>query len=106
MKITHSDTGQVMYIQFFIFLYFIFKPPSFCTFFVYCSPAAAPKSPQNNNPEFNNNENSQKELSWDECKVVVEISPLVSYAGEGLADLVSGKKFQCPLVLEKIQKDN
>ncbi|KAB7504496.1 UDP-N-acetylhexosamine pyrophosphorylase [Armadillidium nasatum] len=49
---------------------------------------------------------SQKELSWDECKVVVEISPLVSYAGEGLADLVSGKKFQCPLVLEKIQKDN
>lgn len=70
------------------------------------SPAAAPKGPSNNNSEFNNNDNSQKELSWDECKVVVEISPLVSYAGEGLSDLVSGKKFKCPLLLETPRKDD
>ena len=43
--------------------------------------------------------NSQKELTWDECPVVVEISPLVSYAGEGLENIVSNKKFTIPLIL-------
>jgi len=42
---------------------------------------------------------SQKELRWDECPVVVEISPLVSYAGEGLDSRIANKKFQCPLIL-------
>lgn len=64
------------------------------------SPAAAPKSPSimNGNTEFNNNP-SQKELSWDECPVVVEISPLVSFAGEGLDHMVANKKFTCPLII-------
>jgi len=63
------------------------------------SPAAAPKGPsENGNNNINNNDN-QKELRWDECPVVVEISPLVSYAGEGLDSLVANKKFQCPLIL-------
>ena len=51
---------------------------------------------------------SQKELNWDECPVVVELSPLVSYAGEGLKDLVEGKKFKIPLLLNeaKVQKES
>ncbi|XP_066967501.1 UDP-N-acetylhexosamine pyrophosphorylase isoform X7 [Macrobrachium rosenbergii] len=64
------------------------------------SPAAAPKCPtfENGNTDFNYNDN-QKEMRWDECPVVVEISPLVSYAGEGLDELVANKKFTCPLQL-------
>ena len=42
---------------------------------------------------------SEKELNWDERPVVVEISPLVSYGGEGLASTVQGKRFTCPLQL-------
>ncbi|XP_045125416.1 UDP-N-acetylhexosamine pyrophosphorylase-like isoform X2 [Portunus trituberculatus] len=65
------------------------------------SPAAAPKCPtENANTEFNNNY-AQKELRWDECPVVVEISPLVSYAGEGLDKLVGNKKFTCPLSINE-----
>lgn len=64
------------------------------------SPAAAPKCPENANTEFNNNYD-RKELRWDECPVVVEISPLVSYAGEGLDKLVANKKFTCPLVINE-----
>ncbi|KAG0728804.1 UDP-N-acetylhexosamine pyrophosphorylase [Chionoecetes opilio] len=44
---------------------------------------------------------SRKELRWDECPVVVEISPLVSYAGEGLDKLVGNKKFTCPLAINE-----
>lgn len=47
---------------------------------------------------------SQKEMRWDECPVVVEISPLVSYAGEGLDKLVANKKFTCPLSLSEPAK--
>ncbi|XP_069956593.1 UDP-N-acetylhexosamine pyrophosphorylase isoform X6 [Cherax quadricarinatus] len=66
------------------------------------SPAAAPKCPttENANTEFNNND-AQKEMRWDECPVVVEISSLVSYAGEGLDKLVANKKFTCPLLLNE-----
>lgn len=69
------------------------------------SPAAAPKCPttENANTEFNNND-AQKEMRWDECPVVVEISPLVSYAGEGLDKLVANKKFTCPLSLSEPAK--
>nr|XP_045621565.1 UDP-N-acetylhexosamine pyrophosphorylase-like isoform X5 [Procambarus clarkii] len=69
---------------------------------VVSSPAAAPKCPttENANTEYNNND-AQKEMRWDECPVVVEISPLVSYAGEGLDDLVANKKFTCPLLLNE-----
>jgi len=42
---------------------------------------------------------SEKELNWDERPVVVEISPLVSYGGEGLQGTVQGKRFTCPLQL-------
>lgn len=69
---------------------------------VLTSPAAAPKCPttENANTEFNNND-AQKEMRWDECPVVVEISSLVSYAGEGLDKLVANKKFTCPLLLNE-----
>jgi UDP-N-acetylglucosamine pyrophosphorylase len=41
-------------------------------------------------------------ISSDECKTnaVLEISPLVSYAGEGLADFVRGKTIKTPAVIE------
>ncbi len=50
---------------------------------------AAPKEANNNN----NNNNNEKDV------VVCEVSPLVSYAGEGLDRVVSGKSFSMPCCL-------
>ncbi|KAG2180834.1 hypothetical protein INT43_008413 [Umbelopsis isabellina] len=42
------------------------------------------------------------QISSEECKsnAVLEISPLVSYAGEGLADIVGGKTIKTPAVID------
>ncbi|KAF2361725.1 UDPGP family [Trinorchestia longiramus] len=69
------------------------------------SPARAPKCSENGCLETNNN-STQKELSWDENPVIVEISPLVSYGGEGLKPLVENKKFTCPLLLNADRHKN
>ena len=37
-------------------------------------------------------------MRWED-PVICEISPLVSYAGEGLAPLVAGRRFVPPLLL-------
>ena len=50
------------------------------------SPAAVGE--KNNNDDDNNNK-----------VVVCEVSPLVSYAGEGLAELVGGKTLPTPVLL-------
>lgn len=38
----------------------------------------------------------------DDSEAVIEISPLISYDGEGLNRLVSGKSFKCPIVLSQL----
>ncbi|CAG7721651.1 unnamed protein product [Allacma fusca] len=48
--------------------------------------------------ETNNNEVQKSCMSY-KAPVVVEISPLVSYAGEGLEDYVQNKDFQPPVTL-------
>ena len=39
--------------------------------------------------------------SNSDSEVVVEISPLVSYDGEGLEDLVYGKTFEPPVIIDE-----
>ncbi|XP_043198733.1 UDP-N-acetylhexosamine pyrophosphorylase-like isoform X3 [Amphibalanus amphitrite] len=56
-------------------------------------------SPATGKPEeANNNKGQQAWVRWED-PVICEISPLVSYAGEGLEPLVAGRRFVPPLLL-------
>ena len=50
-------------------------------------------------PAAEGNNNAEVETKATEKVVVVEVSPLVSYAGEGLTKLVHGKSFVPPVHL-------
>lgn len=55
---------------------------------------ASPATPK----EVNNNLDIDEEDSDEASEVVCEISPMVTYAGEGLEHHVKGKRFKVPAV--------
>lgn len=57
-----------------------------------------PSRCMNSSHPDNNNESSHKEDS-EESPIICEVSPLISYSGEGLEDRVRGKSFIPPVVL-------
>ncbi|XP_071955450.1 UDP-N-acetylhexosamine pyrophosphorylase-like isoform X2 [Antedon mediterranea] len=66
---------------------------------------AIPRKPKTMASDKNGNDRRSAN-DVDHSLVICEVSPLVSYAGEGLEEVVSNKRFQSPLLLtEKYIKD-
>ncbi len=66
------------------------------------SKMASPATPQevNNNLDATSEAAEAEEAEDNVTDVVCEVSPLMSYAGEGLESVVKGQKFKVPVLLE------